>query len=251
MNYYIALIIHLVKRDLNIRFKGSYLGILWSLFYPMLHASVYIFVFTYVIPLNIDGYAAFVFCALIGWIWFSDSIYLSSNLYIFNKDIILKPGFKPYILNIEMIFTNLVLFILSLPILIIILLFYKINFSIAILNLPIILLIQFVFTMGISLVVSTLNAIYRDVHQVVNISITLLFYLSSVFYSKDMVGDNLKIFFDINPLAVLVESYRDIFFYGNNPDYQLLVYVLILGLILLYLGAKIFSWNINNVIDRV
>lgn len=251
MKYFFDLIIHLVKRDFNITYKGSYLGILWSLVFPVLQVSVYIFVFTYVIPLGIEGYPGFIFCALLGWNWFSSSLFGSSNLYLFNKDTILKPGFKPYLLNIVLVLSNLLLFILALPVLLIILLYYDKFINLSILNLPIVLMVQFMFTIGISLIISILNVIYRDVQQLLNLSLILLFYLSSVFYSKDMVGDDLKIFFDINPVAVLVESYRDILFYGKNPDYLLLAYVLLLSAAILYIGVKLFKRNLNYVIDRL
>jgi ABC-type polysaccharide/polyol phosphate export permease len=100
---------HLVKRDFTLQYKRSVLGILWSVLLPLSQLLVLIFIFQKVIPLNIDAYPVFLFCALLPWSWFSNCINSAGGLFINNRDLIKKPNFEPYILVIVNTLSNLLL----------------------------------------------------------------------------------------------------------------------------------------------
>ena len=109
--HHFDLIMHLSKRNFVLQYKGSVLGIFWSLIFPLFQLLTLMFVFGKVIPLNITDYPAFVFAALLPWNWFSNSIISASSVLIRNRDLVRRPNFAPSMLLISDALTNLLTFL--------------------------------------------------------------------------------------------------------------------------------------------
>ena len=249
--YYYDLITHLVKRQFYLQYKRSYLGILWSLIVPFSQLIILNLVFTSILPLGIQGYGAFVFCALLPWNWFSNSISNSGHLYYANKDLLKKPNFRPFMLNIVDIGTNLLLFLVALPVLLLILVYYDRALNLSILFLPVLIAAEFILIFAISLLVSVLNVIYTDIQHIVSVLLTLLFYLCPIFYGIDALGEKSMFLYKLNPFASLVESYRMIFFDGKLPDLLTVLYVVLCGLVLTFVSYYIYQREVDKLVDRL
>jgi ABC-type polysaccharide/polyol phosphate export permease len=211
------LVSHLARREFSLRYHDSALGVLWSLLLPLAQLLVLVFLFQRVIPLGIDAYPAFVLSALLPWSWFSASVSAASGLFVGNRDLVRQPGFAPAMLVVVNALSNLVSLLVSLPILLVLLGWYGREPGLSLLLLPVLLLIQGVLTVGIGLGVATLNVFYRDVQHIVAVALMLLFYLTPVFYRTQEVGAGFRWLFRLNPIAVLVEGYRTVFFLGTVP----------------------------------
>ncbi len=195
VTYKFDLIWHLVKRDFSLRFKRSTLGVLWSLVLPLAQLLVLVFLFNKVVPLNIDGYPAFVFSALLPWTWFSSCLSAAGTLFISNRDLIRRPSFEPYLIVIVNTISNLLIYLVALPILFIVLAWEGRGITPILLTLPLLSLIQGILTVGLGIMIATLNVFYRDVQQIVGVAIMLLFYMTPVFYSSDSVSENYRIIY--------------------------------------------------------
>jgi len=125
LSYQIQLIWHLVKRDFTLQYKRSVLGVLWSLLLPLGQLLIFIIVFQKVIPLNIEAYPVFLFSALLPWNWFSNCLNSAGGLFLNNRDLVRKPNFEPSILVIVNTLSNLLLFLVALPLLFILMLFFE------------------------------------------------------------------------------------------------------------------------------
>lgn len=249
--YYVDLITHLVKRDFILRFKGSSLGFLWSLLLPLAQLLVLVFLFQRVVPLGIDAYPAFVFSALLPWTWFSNCLSVAGNLFIGNRDLVRRPNFEPSILITVNTLSNLLIYLLALPVLFTILVLYERTITPSLLILPFLILIQSILTIGLGLVVATLNVFYRDVQQIVSVLVMLLFYVTPVFYRSDMVSANYSIVYTLNPVAVLIQGYRAIFFYGSLPEWEPLLLAGALSILVCGFGYFIYIRRLNDVIDNI
>src|SRR4030042_3098432 len=95
LTYRFDLLCHLVWRAFGLRYKRSVLGVFWSLLSPLVQLLVLVFLFGRVIPLNIEAYPAFVFSALLPWVWFSSCLSSSGGLFIHNRDLVRRPNFTP------------------------------------------------------------------------------------------------------------------------------------------------------------
>src|SRR3972149_3463733 len=115
LTYHVDLIRHLAWRDFTLRYKGSVLGILWSLLPPLIQLGVLVFLFRKVIPLDIEAYPAFVFSGLLPWIWFTACLNAAGGLFIYNRDLVRRPNFKPLTLVAVNTLSNLIHFLMFLP----------------------------------------------------------------------------------------------------------------------------------------
>ncbi|MCF6158756.1 MAG: ABC transporter permease [wastewater metagenome] len=251
LTYYFDLIYHLVKCDFSLRYKGSTFGVLWSIMLPLAQLLVLVFVFKKVIPLDIDAYPAFVFSALLPWTWFSSSLNTASRLFINNRGLLWRPNFSPVNLIIVNTLSNLLIYLIVMPILFGVLIFYGRAITLTILILPLLIVIQGIFIVGLGLIIATLNVFYRDVEHIVNVFLMLLFYLTPVFYWSQDISKDYYILYKINPVAVLIQSYRSIFFYSTYPDWSSLLLLGIASIAMFGLSYFVYNRQLHNVIDTI
>jgi lipopolysaccharide transport system permease protein len=249
--YRIDLIRHLVWRDFSLRYKRSVLGIVWSLVLPLSQLLVLVFLFQSVVPLSIESYPVFVFTALLPWSWFSSSIGSACSLFVSNRDLVRRPGFAPLLLMLVNTLSNLLAYLVGLPLLIAMLLFYNIALTPALALLPVLLIIQSMLIVGISMIVATLNVFYRDVQHIVGVVLTLLFYLTPIFYRSQSVVEQYHALYTLNPITALIQAYRAIFFYGVMPAWSSLVFVAISGLFLCVVGLLLYMWRQHEIVDLI
>ncbi len=247
--YRLDLILHLCRRNFLLRYKGSLLGVLWSLLVPFSQLLVLVFVFGKILPLQIEGYPAFVFTAILPWNWFSYCLSSAGGLFIGNRDLMRIPTFDPMILVVVDVMVNLLLFILFLPILIAILFFYDRPLTSGIAVLPLVLCIQTTLIVGLSLIVATFNVFYRDVQYIITVALMLLFYLTPVFYSARNLNDRYQWVFHLNPMAVLIDSYRSILYWGVLPPGIHLAAVSAFSLLLLWVAHRFYRRRLPDMID--
>lgn len=249
--YHADLILHLSRRNFLLRYKGSTLGVLWSLLVPLSQLLVLVFVFGKVVPLNIEAYPAFVFTALLPWNWFSNCLGSAGSLFISNRDLVRKPNFAPSTLVIVDVLANLLPYLVFLPVLLVMLLAYGRNMTMSLLALPLLMIIQAVFTAGLTLIIGTLNVFYRDIQHMVTVSLMLLFYLIPVFYRSQAMGESYRIILGLNPVAVLIDNYRAILFYGQAPEWYSLLSVGLISATLCGIGYLIYRSRLHEVIDII
>lgn len=230
-----------VKKEIRGKYKGSFLGVLWSFVNPLLMTLVYAIVFPFLLRSSQPHYTTFIVMAVLPWTWFTTSLAQGTNSILVNGGIIKKVYFPRSILPISIVTSGLVNFLISCIIIFIFLIFSGIGFSINIIFLPLIILIQYILQLGIILITSSIDVYVRDAEYIINFFVSLLFYATPVLYSLDMFPQKLSMIMQLNPLATLISSYRNIFYYQTTPDFLMLGYVAILSLVILFIGIKVFN----------
>jgi lipopolysaccharide transport system permease protein len=243
------LVCHLVRRDFQLHYTGAALGVLWSVLLPLIQLLVFVFLFGRVIPLDIDDYPAFVFSALLPWTWLSNCLGSSGGLFIGNRDLLRRPNFAPATLIVVNTLSNLLTYLVSLPILLGVLAWHGRTLTTAMLAFPLLLLMQSILLIGLGLIIATLNVFYRDVQYLTTVALSLLFYLIPVFYRPQQVGANYAGLLMLNPIAVLIQSYREIFFYQRVPGLGPLLFAGVVSLVMGGLGYLIYHRRQPHVID--
>ena len=230
-----------VRKEIRGKYKGSFLGVLWSFVNPLLMTLVYAIVFPFLLKNSQDHYTTFIVMAILPWNWFTSSISQGTNTVLVNGGIIKKVYFPRAILPISIVVSGLVNFLISCLIIGIFLICSGIGFSVYIVFLPIIIFIQFMLQLGIILITSSVDVYVRDAEYIINFFISLMFYATPVLYSLDMFPAKFKFFLQLNPMATIISSYRDIFYYQQLPNFTLLAYVFVLSAFILFIGVKIFN----------
>lgn len=231
---------NMVARDLKVRYKGSVLGLLWSLMNPLLMMFVFYLVFTYAFKINIPHYPIFLLCGLLPWNFFAVSISNATGSIIGQAGLVKKVAFPREILPLASNLANLVHFGIGLFILFVLMAIFRVKMSYLALGLPVLIAIQLIFVLGLSLLLSSLNVFYRDVQQILEVLILIWFYLTPIFYSLSMIPARFRRLFMLNPIAGLVIMYRAILFENQIPSYKVFSATLIVTVLTFALGILVF-----------
>jgi lipopolysaccharide transport system permease protein len=219
---YRGLIQTLVARELKARYRGSALGFVWSFINPLMLLIVYSVIFTTILPNPSEEtkpYPLFFFCGLLPWTWFSASLTEATGSLIAGGNLIRKVLFPAEVLPIVTVFSNLVHFLLGLPILIIFLIAYHHYPSpLHLLWFPVIVLVQLVFTIGLSLALAALTVHFRDIRDILSNVLQLWFFATPIIYSWRQPGviyDHHRLM-QMNPMMDLAVGYQEVFFFRED-----------------------------------
>lgn len=240
-----------VLKEFRGKYKNSFLGILWSFINPLLQLLVYSFVFSFLTKGNIEHFTVFLVIALIPWNFFNTSIIQCASCIIANAGILKKIYFPREIIPVSILTSNLINFLISCIIIIFALFISGIGISWHIIFLPLIVLIQYIFSLALSFIISALSTYIKDLVYFINIIMMLWFYLCPVVYSVDLIPENFLFIFKLNPLLYLINGYRDVLFYQVIPDIKSLLILLIISLLILYVGYKIFKKLEKNFVEEL
>ncbi len=258
---YRQLLMVLVSRELKAKYRGTVLGFFWSFMNPILLVTVYSIVFGLIFqPKYADMgksiyYSIFFFTGILPWTWFSSSILESSNVLIAHGSLIKKINFPVEILPMMVVITNMVNFALGVPVLIVAFIILGKSLSLWVFLLPVAMFVQFIFTMGLGFFISALTVHFRDIKDILVNLITLWFFVTPIIYPFSFEpiqkSNLLKLLLSLNPMTHIVESYQYIFFYGSLPHYKKMTMTLIVGLILFYLGYRLFDKLRDTFVEEV
>lgn len=230
-----------VKKDIRGKYKGSFLGVLWSFINPLLSVLVYAIVFPYIMRIKVENYLIYLITGIIPWTFFTSSINMGLISVLSNADIIKKVYFPRIILPISTVTSCLVNFLISCLIIVLFCLGSGLGISFQILWLPLIALIQYVMLLGFTFILSAIEMYMRDIEHIVNFILSMAFYVTPILYTPDIFPEKLAWVLKVNPMAYLVNAYRSIFFYQKMPDLIGIGVVSIFSIFLFVIGYLIFE----------
>ncbi|HSD83447.1 MAG TPA: ABC transporter permease [Anaerolineae bacterium] len=249
---YRELLYNLTVRDLKVRYKNSVLGIAWSLLNPILMMLVFTVVYTVMLGENNQRtYAAFILCGLLPWNFFSGSVMGGVSSVINNGHLIKKVYFPRAVLPTSIMLSNLVNFLVALPVYFLLAWLLGVRFTPYVLFLPVVLLVEMIFIQGISLLLSAVNVFYRDVQQIMEVVILAWFFLTPVIWDvsklpewRTVLGVDVpvqRLTYILNPMASIVAAYRDLLFHGRPIGWDFFLRTTLTALIVLLIGFFVFN----------
>lgn len=239
---YREMIISLVKKDLRGRYKGSALGFLWTFINPLFQLIIYTIVFSTILRSGIDKFYLFLFVALVPWIFMQTSITGGSSSIISQKDLVKKIYFPREVIPIAYVtscFVNMLLCFIVIFI-VVILSGVKINI-LGLLCLPIIMFVEYIMALGFAMITSAITVYFRDLEHILGIVTMAWMYLTPIMYSIDMVPENLRYLFYLNPMTPIITAYREVLYSGQVPHINTLLYGFLVGIISVILGFIVFG----------
>ncbi len=240
--HYRAMIESLIQRDLRGRYKGSVLGFAWTFLNPLLQLVVYTIVFSTIMRAGIKDYYIFLFVALIPWIFFSTSLTGGASCIISQKEMVKKIYFPREVLPIAHVTCQMVNMLFSFVVVFAVLIISGKGVNlVALLFLIPVVMVEYILALGIALITSSLTVYFRDLEHILIIVAMAWQFLTPVMYSIDMVPENLRTVFLLNPMSSIVIAYRDILYYGIYPELNTLLTAMVLGMSLLLVGWFLFG----------
>lgn len=242
-----------IKKEIRGKYKGSFLGVLWSFVNPLLQILVYAIVFPYIMRNTVDNYLIFLVVGIIPWTFFTTCINQGIASVRANAGIIKKVYFPREILPISVVLSGLVNFFISCIIIFIFVIFGGFGISWHIVFLPVIAILQAMLILGLDFALSSINVYIKDTEYLVQFILNMLFYGTPILYdtSQFNAGGIISILFKINPLTTIVESYRSIFIYHQLPNFNMLLYVFIVSFVVLVIGYMIFKKLERNFAEEI
>lgn len=236
----------MVGREVKTRYKQSILGYFWVILNPLAQMVVMSFAFSIIlrIPTNAAGnipYSIFLFVALLPWNLFANSLSSASASLVGSSSLITKVYFPRTILVMSTVLAKIVDFLFASIILIIYMIVYQVPISLNILWIFPIFFIQQIFTIGLSLFFAAANLLYRDIQYLLALILLLWMYVTPVIYPADMVPEKYRIIFQLNPMAVIINAYRQTILGSGTPNYTSLAIALALSITVLLLGLSYFK----------
>lgn len=235
--------LHLTRLELASRHRGTILGWIWSITPSLLMLGATYFLFTKVIPLDIENYPVFLLVGITAWNWFARSLTQATTSLESRRDLVLRPGFPTGTLPFSAVLVGLVDYLLALPVIFIALAFTTgVRPEAALL--PLLMLVQFVFTLGLGVLFAPLQAYARDTRQFVALAVSVGFWITPIFYQARQVPAEFQWILEVNPMSYLIEAERAILLEEvpvPGPAATTLTWVALASVAILALGYALFS----------
>ena len=218
--HYREMLFSLVRKDLRGRYKGSVLGFLWTFINPLMQLLVYTFVFTVILPAQVEHYSLYLFVALIPWIFFSAAMTGGAGSIVAQKD--------------NMLLCFLIIFLVMLV--------TGATFNLlAFLCLPIIMVVEYLLALGIAMLSAAITVYFRDLEHILGIVSMIWMYMTPVLYPETLVPERFQKLYHLNPMTSIITAYRDVLYRGVVPQLSTLLEAVILGILFLAVGLLTFS----------
>ena len=239
--YALELFLHLVGLQLRLLYKGSWLGMFYTLLNPIIQLVVFSLIFSRVMNVDESLYPLFLCCGLLCWNAFSESLTMAATSLVNAPSMIYQPGFPPFAIPVVVVAMGLVQFLLSLLILAALLLYFRPSLGWSLTALPLIIGIQTVLTLALAFPLAALHVRFDDVRHLLSVVLRFMFFLTPILYATDAFPGVYRLFYALNPLTHLIEAYRSIFIQGAWPDWTALAGVAAFSAAALVLGFRFFE----------
>lgn len=226
--------LHLAKAELKYKFRRSKLGILWTFVNPLLLTLLMTIVFGTVFGMSYTDYAPYILSGLIVWELLTVSVIGGGNSFLTAEPYIRQCSHPIVIYPLKSALVNTGSFFIAINALIIWMLFVAPqNIILGIMTLPLTIVLYFLLSWGIVCTASFINTKFRDYPQVMALVMQVLWYVSPVFFRREMFTSNeyLKILFNLNPVTHILSLVREPFLYGKLPSAMNYLYTMIIIII--------------------
>lgn len=227
-------------KNIKRKYRGSYLGVFWSLLSPLLHMIVLSIIFSTLFNRQIENYPVYYLCGSLLFQFFSNSTSQSMNSIIASAGIIKKIYMPKYLATLSTIMANFVYFLISLIVLVFIMIVTRASITWYILLTPVYLGSFLLFVSGISLVLASITVFFRDIVHIYSVFVTMLSFTSAIFYPPEIIPDKYKFVLMLNPIFHFIDGFRDLVYVGTMPSFSNIAFCLTIAIISLVTGVFIF-----------
>lgn len=240
---YSNLFVELVRKGIKLKYRRSYLGVLWSMVEPLLTMLVLTVVFGTLLGHTGKEFPVYILSGRIIYTLFSQATTTALKSIRQNEGMIKKVYVPKYMYPLSGITFNYILFLISLVVLAGVSLVLGVYPTPRVLLAVIPLLILFILCIGLGLILATLGTFFRDLEYLWNVGLMLVMYTCAIFYYPEKILDsNVSFILKYNPLFCIITDFRDCIF-GNAMDSFMLIYPLAFAVVCTLIGGYIFHKN--------
>ncbi len=241
---------YFVQRELASSYRSSYLGFVWAFLSPLFMIALYTLIFSEIIGIRFRevtgdstlNFGLYLYCGLLPFLAFSDAVNGSINSVRRNTALVQKVVFPLEILPATKAISTVVdkLFGLAVLIAVVALVDGRLNWTI--LLFPVLLAVQLVFTLGLSYLFAVIGTYLPDVREMLRSIVRVSFFVTPIIWPPELAEERgLDFVVDYNPLAFLVESYRNLVLDGTFPDPTSFMWFSLFAAVLFVAGFALFA----------
>ena len=251
------LILSLTRRELTARYRGSVLGMLWTLLTPIVMIAIFTIIFSGIFKAKFGNsssqwdYALYLFCGLLPWNAFQESLQLSSSTIVGHANLVKRVVFPLETLPISLTFAAVANQMFGTIVLLVAIAILRHEVHATIVFLPVILVPQLIATLGLAWFVASVGVFIRDIVQGISLVLMAWMYLTPIIYPESLVPAAYRSAINLNPFTALVRNYRRILLEGLMPDWTGLAYFAGCAAVAFVLGYWWFARSRKNFADVI
>jgi len=221
-----GLLSSLVRRDLSNRYKGSVMGLAWTVITPAIQILIFTLIFAGIFKARFGGetsrfgYAIYMFCGMLPWLAFSEGVQRAATVLTENVNLVKRVVFPIEALPVNLALSGIAQQLFGTLVLVIVAAVFERAFAPTILFLPLLLIPQFMVTVGLGWLAASFGVFIRDTAQFTQLALMTWMYLTPIIYPETMIPAEYRLLVNLNPLAPLIRSYRRILLEGAAPDWS-------------------------------
>jgi lipopolysaccharide transport system permease protein len=247
------LLFFLTLRDIKVRYKQAFLGIAWAILTPAVHALILTLIFdVFLKAVNTSlPYLLMVYSGLIFWNFLSQSIASSTNSLIDNYNLVTKSACPKEIIVIASVMGRIPDFLISIIFILLMMIYFKIYFSIMIFILIPLFIIETIFVIGIGLIVACTNVYFRDIAALIPILLTLWFYLTPIIYPINSLQPKYHFLLILNPMTGIINNFRIALTPHSSFDTISILFSFVISVSFLHFGYMVFKKLEKDMVDVI
>jgi len=251
------LVLSLARRELLARYKGSALGVAWAVLTPNVMITIFTFIFAGVFGARFGSssspwdYALYLFCGLLPWNMFQDTLQLSANTVVVHANLVKRVVFPLETLPVAQTFSALGNQMFGTVALLVAIIIIRHELHLTVLLLPVLVIPQLIATLGAAWLMASLGVFLRDMAQGIMLFLMAWMYLTPIIYPESIVPARLRVYININPFTALIRSYRRVLIEGTAPDWPGLAYFSAFAMVSFVFGYWWFAKTRKNFADVI
>jgi len=238
---YLWLAFHIAILDLKKDASTTIAGFLWWILEPVIYMGIFFVLFVIILGVRTENFALFLLVGLLTWRWLQVSILQAGNSIMKNRRLFCQVSIPKFVFPLQTVIANALKFLIAFcTLLAFLIIIGKIHF-IGLLYIPILLIVQVFLITALSLIFSAIVPFIPDVYHATSFLFRGLFYLSGILFDISMTPEPYREYLHLNPLASLIQFYRDALLLGKPPDHWVVIAILGLSTIGILLGLLLHA----------
>ncbi len=238
---YRGLLRGLVQRDLTVKYKGSLLGVAWSLLHPLVMVAVYTLAFRYVVQVPIERFPLFLLSGLLPWMFFTGALGAATSSIVDNGTLVRKVAFPRVVLPVAAVASALVQFAIMYVVLVPTAIVIGPGLSMAWAAILPVVVFQTAFTVGLGLLLATMYVFVRDARHLLDVTLQVWFWLTPIVYAASLAPEGLRRWLQLNPMLHFVSAYQQIVTRQTVPSAATFALLAVIGTTTLLVGWTVFG----------
>jgi len=198
----------LTLAELKSRYRNTFAGLLWVMINPLILFSVHALIFKHILKINVDKYYIFLLSGLLPWIFMSSMLGQSVSIFITKRESLLSFQIHPISLIISRSIDNFINFIIPFTFLFVVL-YSESDFNIiGLLYVPLLMGIMLIGTITTTISLAILQVFFRDIEYILQFVISVMFFLTPIFYPRHLIPEKYQIFVDLNPFYAYIRGFK-------------------------------------------